>query len=178
MWIIKECSDVFSFLICRLANLSFSEGVFPEVFKVGHVIPLVKKPGTDVSDPANYRPVTQLNSIGKILEKLAQKQLMRHISLSPNCNNFHSAYRTMHSTETAMTKVVNDLLLAADIGCPSILLSLDISAAFDTLDHARLLQRATEVFGFTGNVYDWLGSYLSGRSSYVSVGGVCSAATS
>jgi len=177
MWIIKDCSDVFSFLICRLANLSFSEGVFPDVLKVGHVIPLIKKAGTDVSDPANYRPITQLNSIGKILERLAQKQLMRHISSAPNCNNFQSAYRTLHSTETAMTKVVNDLLLAADSGNPSVLLSLDISAAFDTLDHSRLLQRATEVFGFTGNVRVWLGSYLSGRTSYVSVGGSCSSTT-
>jgi len=62
-----------------------------------------------------------------------------------NCNNLQSAYYAYHSTETAVTKIINDLLLAVDSGQPSVLLSLDISAAFDTLDHERLLQRATEI---------------------------------
>ena len=69
-----------------------------------------------------------------------------------------------------MTKVVNDLLVAADSGKPSILLSLDISAAFDMLDHTRLLQRASELFGLNDNVLSWLKSYLIGRSSYVALG--------
>ena len=72
-----------------------------------------------------------------------------------------SAYRALHSTETAMTRVVNDLLIAADSGKPTVLLSLDISEAFDMLDHNRLLQRATELFGLTDHVIDWLKSYLS-----------------
>jgi len=97
---------------------------------------------------------------------------MKHNSSSENCNNLQSAYRAFHSTETAVTKIINDLLLAVDSGQPSVLLSLDISAAFDSLDHERLLQRATEIFGVTGHVHEWLRLYLSGRTSYVSVGGV------
>ena len=177
LWLIKQCNDIFSYLICRLVNMSFAEGVFPEVFKTGQVTPLIKKAGADINDPANYRPITNLNSIGKILEKLAQKQLMKHISSSVNCNTLQSAYRAFHSTETAVTKIINDLLLAVDCGQPSILLSLDISAAFDTLDHERLLKRATEVFGLTGHVREWLRSYLCGRTTYVSVGGARSCTT-
>jgi hypothetical protein len=117
---------------------------------------------------ANYRPITNLNTIGKILERLAKNQLQEHLRLSPNLNTLQSAYQSLHSTETAMTKVVNDLLTATDSGKPSILLSLDISAAFDMLDHTRLLQRATELFGLDDNVINWLKSYLTGRTSYVS----------
>lgn len=169
--VIKRCRDVFAPVICHLANLSFSSGVFPDVFKVGQVTPLIKKATADASDPASYRPITNLNSIGKLLERLAQQQLRRHIGLSANQNAFQSAYRAVHSTETAMTKVVNDLLTTVDSKRPSLLLSLDISAAFDTLDHSRLLQRANQLFGLTGRVNDWLKSYLSGRSSYVAVSG-------
>jgi len=173
LWLLKQCNDIFSYLICRLANMSFAEGVFSEVFEVGQVTPLIKKAGADINDPANYRPIrpTNLNSIGKILEKFAQKQLMKHISSSVNCNTLQSAYRAFHSTETAVTKIINDLLLAVDSGQQSVLLSLDIIAAFDTLDHEILLRRATDVFGLTGHVREWLRSYLSGRTTYVSVGG-------
>jgi len=169
--LIKQCSDIFAPLICRLANLSFEEGVFLDIFKMGQIRPLLKKPNADINDPANYRPITNLNTFGKILERLAQNQLRQHISKSPNLGILQSAYRAAHSTETAMTRVLNDLLIAADNGKPSILLSLDISAAFDTLNHDILLRRAGEMFGLDGHIQDWLRSYLSGRSSYVSVGG-------
>jgi len=71
--LIKDCSDVglFAQLICRHANLSITEGIFPEIFKVGHITPQLKKPGVDVSEPVNYRSITNLKTIGKILERLA-----------------------------------------------------------------------------------------------------------
>ena len=102
---------------------------------------------------------------------------MRHISSSVNCNTLQSAYRAFHSSQTAVTKIINYLLLAVDSGQPSILLSLDISAAFDTLDHERLLQRTTGVFGLTGHVREWLRSCMSGRTTYVSVVGARSNTT-
>jgi Reverse transcriptase (RNA-dependent DNA polymerase) len=135
---------------------------------------LIKKLGADASEPVNYRPITNLNTIGKMLERLAQNQLRQHISISPNYNTSQSAYRALHSTETVMTKVVNDLLMAVDSGKPTVLLSLDISAAFDMLDHDRLLNHATELFGLSGQVINWLESYLTGRTSYVSIGNCCS----
>ena len=168
--LIKDCSDIFAPLICRLANLSFTEGIFPELLKAGQITPLIKKPGADATEPANYRPITNLNTIGKMLERLAHYQLRQHISTSPNYNTSQSAYRALHSTETAMTKVVNDLLTAVDSGKPTVLLSLDISAAFEMFDHDRLLNRATELFELSGQVINWLESYLTGRTSYVSIG--------
>jgi len=90
----------------------------------------------------NYCPVTNLNSIGKILDRLGQKQLRKYVRVAYNYGTFQSAYRALHSTETAMTKVVNDLLMATGSVHPAVLLALDISAAFDTLDHDRIPQRA------------------------------------
>ena len=97
---------------------------------------------------ANYRTITNLNTMGKILERLAQKQLRRHIEQSPNVGSQQSAYRALHLTETAMTKVVSYLLSATDRQTPAVLLALDISAAFDMLDHQCLLARAKTLFSF------------------------------
>ena len=168
--LVKSCSDIFGVLLARLANMSFTEGVFPSIFKLGQVTPLLKKQGLAAGDPGNYRPITNLCTFGKILERLAQQQLRSHINTSPNNNSQQSAYRAFHSTETAMIKVVSDLLTNVDSGSPSLLLSLDISAAFDTLNHDCLLQRAEDLFGFTGKAKSWLASYLTGRSSFVAIG--------
>ena len=110
-------------------------GTLPRYFKVGNGTPLLKKPGTDTVDTANYRSITNLNTIGMLVEHIVQKQLRRHIETSPNVGPLQSAYRALYSTETAMTRVVSDLLTATDSRTPSVLLSLDISAAFDILDH-------------------------------------------
>ena len=111
------------------ANLSFSERRFPDVFKFDQVTPVLKKPGADDKDMAKFRPITNLNTISKILECLSQNQIHRHIQGSLNFGPLQSKYCALHSTETAMTRVVNDLLAATD-KTPSVLLFLDISAAF------------------------------------------------
>ena len=74
-----------------------------------------------------------------------------------------SAYRDKHYTETALIKVQNDILSALDAGSSAILLMLDLSAAFDTIDHDILLSRLCNVCGITGNALDWFRSYLTGR---------------
>ena len=105
----KTSADVFDQIIANLANLSFSEGVFPSSFKVGQVTPLLKKPGASTKDMANFRPIMNLNTIGKILERLAMKQMRSHMGNSPNLGSQQSVYWAFHSTETAITRVVSDL---------------------------------------------------------------------
>ena len=107
--------------------------------KSGQVTPIPKKHDLAADDPSNYRPITNLCTFGKVLEKLAQSQLRNHINILPKNAPLQSAYRAFHSTETAMTNVVSDLLTNVDSGSPSLLLSLDINAAFDTLNHKLLL---------------------------------------
>ena len=93
--ILKGCVDAFAPLIARLANLSFSEGCFPDMFKFGQIRPLLKKTGASTSDISNFRPFTNLNTIGKILERLAMKQLRRHSDQSANLGHLKSAYRAL-----------------------------------------------------------------------------------
>ena len=93
-----------------------------------------------------------------------------HLSANNLLNRFQSAYhRPGHSTETALLKTVNDLLLSLDDGKISLLASLDLSAAFDTIDHNVLLHRLKHDFGLSGTVLHWFSSYLSGRIQSVSV---------
>ena len=68
--LLKSCADIFVPIICRLANLSFAEGHFPRIFKTAQVTPLIKKPGMDPDAPGSYRPISNLNTVSKILEKL------------------------------------------------------------------------------------------------------------
>jgi hypothetical protein len=79
--LLKDCCEVFAPLVCKLANLSFTEGIFPDIFKTGQITPLMKKPGANSSDLANYRPITNLNTISKILERLANTQLVEHLPM-------------------------------------------------------------------------------------------------
>ena len=128
---------------------------------------------------SNFRPITNLNTIGKILEHLAMKQLRQHSDHSPNLGHLQSSYRALHSTETAMTKVVSDLLSAVDGGEPSALLSLYISAAFIPLHQCCVrhlgpslssVLRAWAIRLFD-SVLKSMQSYLSDHQHWVAMGG-------
>lgn len=169
--LLKATVDVLAPLLAQLANLSFTSGVFPSRYKLGHVTPLLKKPSLSKDDPANYRPITNLCTFSKILERLALRRLQPHVLASGNYSKYQSAYRAGYSTETALLKIANDIRMAAGEGRCTALLALDISAAFDAVNHSILCQRLQHTFGINGSVLDWLGSFVSGRSQYVAAGG-------
>ena len=125
-------------LLARLANLSFASGVFPERYKVGRVVPRLKKPGLDKQDPFNYRPITNRCIFSKVLEKLSLSRPQSHINASGKFCTYQSAYRPEYSTDTALFKVVNDISCAAGSGKCNALLALDISADFDSVKHDGL----------------------------------------
>ena len=103
------------------------------------VTPLLKKPSLDKNVMENFRPVSNLSFISKLTERVVLKRLTDHIL----CNNLHeqfqSAYKPNHSTETALMRVQNDILMSADNKRGVVLIMLDLSAAFDTVDHSLLL---------------------------------------
>src|SRR6218665_1453960 len=134
--------------------------------RVRHVVPLLKKPGSDVGDPSNYRPITNLMTISKVFEKLALTRLRTPLHGSSNFSLYQSAYRSGHSTETATLKVTDDLKSNMDNKSCSLLLSLDISVAFDMLDIDTLLSRLHLDFGITGVASAWLCSYLTDHLCY------------
>ena len=168
--LLKECEDIFAPLISHLANLAFGEGCFPAGLKLALVTPLLKKPGLNKNDPANFRPISNLNTIGKLLERLVLVRLQPHLTESPGFNRYQSAYRRGHSTETALLRVADDVLRDIDNKRATLFVALDLSAAFDTIDHSVLLRRLESTFGITGNALSLLGSYLHDRSQFVRVG--------
>jgi hypothetical protein len=95
-------------LITHLVNLSFSERRFPSQFKLAQVLPVLKKAGLDDSDPANYRSISNLNTIRKLIKSLFLARLLPHVAASGNFNPLQSAYRKQHSTEIALLKIMDD----------------------------------------------------------------------
>ena len=118
----------------------------------------------------NYRPVSNLSFPSKILEKGVASRLNSHINSSHTSNDYQSAYRKFHSTVTALLKIHNDILSSMDDGTVTALTLLDLSAAFDTVDHTFLLRRLGNWFGVSGKALDWFKSYLTGRSQRIKLG--------
>ena len=123
----------------------------------------------------NYRPVSNLCFIAKILEKLVLSRVSSYLNSQNLYNTCQSAYRPGQFTETALLKVVNVLFLSLNKGNISVLALLDFSSAFHTIDHTILVHRLHTDFGFTDTVLQWFSSYLTDRTHYVSLSNHCSA---
>ena len=125
----------FGALLTSIINESLTKGEFPIDFKNAIVKPLLKKPSLDKDKLKNYRPVSNLHFISKVIEKLVAKRLEEHMSEYSIYDPMQSAYKFVHSTETALVKINYDILSSLDAGKCTVLVSLDISAAFDTINH-------------------------------------------
>ena len=132
--------------------------------------PLLKKPGLNTNDIKIFRPITNLTTLSKLLERLALAKLKPHLVTSPNYSPLQSAYRAAHSTETALVKIVDDILSIVDSGSAVALVILDISAAFDTISHRKLPARLEHDFSIEGVALEWINSYLSKQTFFVRVG--------
>jgi hypothetical protein len=130
--LVKECSQQFASPIADIVNKSLSSGTVPSSFKQAVVRPLLKKPGLDKDVFKNYRPVSNLCFISKVLEKVVAQRLDAHLAANDLNDSLQSAYRHFHSTETALLKVQSDIMEALDRGSMVVLIMIDLSAAFDT----------------------------------------------
>ena len=147
----------------RIVNLSLSEGNIPECLKRALVTPLIKKANADPDIFKNYRPISNLPFLFKTIERVASQQIQDYVNKNNLNANHQSAYRKYHSTETALVRVTNDILRAVDNHHHVILVLLDLSAAFYTLDHSILLQRFQKRFGITCTALRWMESYFNDR---------------
>ena len=137
-WIVKECSELLSPVLATMINVSFSEGIFPSRLGSAIISPILKKPNLNPFELKSWRPISNLSFVSKLFERIAVSRLGTHISsnqLLPACQ---SAYRKGHSTETAIAAVMNDIIRTVDRGEFCALVLLDLSAAFDTIDHGIL----------------------------------------
>ena len=122
----------------------------------------------------NFRPASNLQFTSKLTEKAVAVQLYEHMLVGGLFPELQSAYHQHHSTATATIKVKNDLLMATDKGQFRLLMLLDLSSAFDTVEHEILLERLRSTIGLRGKVLSWFQSYLKGRSQQVSINGTLS----
>ena len=165
------CKDIIEDLLpyfCDLVNKSMSTGSM-EGIKDCVIIPLLKKSGLDPETLKNYRPVTNEVFISKLSEKVVSIRLFEHMSLNKLHSKFQHGYKVFHGCETLLLKLVNDVLIGFDSNSGTILLLIYLSAAFDTVDIAKLLDILEKDIGITGFALKWFKSFLTGRTQRVKI---------
>ena len=165
--IMKDCFTTVRPVITKIVNLSMEPGKLPTDLKVASVKPPLKKQSLSPDQFKNFRPISNLSFPSKVIEKYVAKQLIAYLDANNLNVIYQSAYRKLQSTETALIRVHNDIAMALDHKRSVTLLLLDLSAAFDTVDHCILLSRLSSRFGIDGTALEWFRSYLSDRTQFV-----------
>ena len=158
---IRSCLPAVGPLILHLVNSSISSLTFPDSWKVAIVTPIHKS--GDQQNPGNFRPISILPALSKILEKVVCSQLTSYLITNHVLSSSQYAYRPSHSTEDAVLDIVEWAARSVDAGDVASLTSIDLSKAFDSIDHQLLLTK----LGWYGISPHWFSSYLSGRSQLV-----------
>ena len=135
-------------------NESLTNGCFPDHWKNVRISPILKRGNLDPCDASSYRPISNVSVLSKLLEKLVKKQLLSHLNSFTLFNPLQSAYRANHSTDMALLKITNDVLHSMDNGHVTLLSFLDLSAAFDCVDHAIFLERLSRTYGISGTALE------------------------
>ena len=163
-------------VITRITNASLDEGVMPKSSKHAIVRPLLKKPALDKDTLSSYRPVSNLTQLSKVIEKVVALRIISHTSDQQMVECFQSAYWKNHSTETALLYVTSAVKTAMNKKQGTILLFVDFSSAFDTINHNILIRRLRLRYGFVGKALDWI-SYLKERTQRIVIGDQSSSTT-
>ena len=154
--------------LTHIVNLSISSQEFPTLWKKSKIIPLHKK--DDLLNPKNYRPVAIIPIFSKVLERVIFNQIIRYMTENNLLNPNHHAYRANHNTTTALIQMYDVWLQSLESGEFAGVCFLDMSAAFDIVDHS-LLMKKLELYGFESNISKWIRSYLADRSQAVCIDG-------
>ena len=170
---IKENLDMLLPLLLRIINHSITVGSFNKFWKFSTIVPLQKKVGNDMS-LANYLPVNNLLFLSKIVEKAILKQLQSHIDEHQLLTSRLCGYRPGYSTESVILKITNDALHSMDLQCVTPLVAINLSAAFDTVNHSIMLLVLEHRFGITKNALNWFCEYLCNRSIVMEINGMIS----
>lgn len=168
--LMQSSMDALVPVFTTLTNKSLQEGTMNGI-KESVVNPLVKKAGLDVDDKKNFRPVNNLLFLSKLIERVVDKQLDGHMTL--NCLHERSqfAYKRFHNTETMMLGITDEVLEGFENNQATVIIFLDLSAAFDTIDVNKLLAIMESEIGVGGVVLEWFRSFLEGRTQKVKIDG-------
>ena len=166
--LLKPSLDIILPVFTSLVNKSLSEGSMDGV-KSSVIDPLIKKAGLDVDTKKNYRPVNNLVFFSKLTERIVTRRLEEH--MTRNCLNEHTqfAYKKHHNTEMMMVGIFDEVLKGFDENKATIIVFLDLSAAFDTIDIDKLIEILHEELGIDGVALQWFRSFLSGRTQRVKI---------
>ena len=164
----KSFSKSLSEPLTDLINLSFSKGVFPDILKLAQVMAAFKK--GDKTDKNNYRPISLISNVSKILEKLMYKRIYVFLEQNNSFYPYQFGFRHNHSTNSALIEITEQIRKACDKGSFACGVYLDFKKAFDTVNHHILLKKL-EHYGIRGITNDWLCSFLTNRKQYTSVDG-------
>ena len=166
--LIKKCLSATAPAIASIINTSFATGEIPRDLKKAMIRPILKKPTLDKESFHNYRPISNLPFLSKVMERAAFSRLLEYLQENNLLDSRQSAYRPHHSVETLLTDLTDHILMQMDMGNITALVLLDMSSAFDTVEHSILTERLRS-FGVGGLTLNWFNSYLSDRSQYVRV---------
>ena len=166
--VLKELAPYIARQITTIVNMSLREGVFANKWKTAIIKLLLKKVGLDPI-MKKYRPISNLPFILKLVEKCMLEHFNKHCEDNDLMPDYQSAYRSNYSCETSLVKLVNDILLDFENQNTVALAALDLSAAFDTVDHEVLLDVLSTRFGISRSAYNWFSSYLRPRSCLVEI---------
>uniref|UniRef100_A0A803T782 Reverse transcriptase domain-containing protein n=1 Tax=Anolis carolinensis TaxID=28377 RepID=A0A803T782_ANOCA len=170
-WLVREARGGLAEWVKVVVNASLRDGKVPASLKTAVIKPLLKKPSLDPTQFRNFQPISYL---GKVMERVVASQLHRFLDDTDFLDLAQSGFRLGHGTETALATLVDDIHRELDRGSVSLLVLLDLTAAFNSVDHGILLGCLAGM-GLRGNVLQWLHSFLEGRSQMVSLRDACSA---
>ncbi|KAF7245607.1 Harmonin [Varanus komodoensis] len=168
-WLINDSKHGIGTWILEVVNASLREGRVPAPLKEAVVRPVLKKASLDPEMATNYRPVANIPFLGKVLERVVAGQLQALLDETDYLDPLQSGFRPGYSTESALVALYDDLCREKDRGSASLLVLLDLSAAFDTIDHGILLDRLAGL-GVGGTALQWFRSYLNGQFQKVVLG--------
>jgi hypothetical protein len=163
-YVIKQSIDYLKIPLADIFNSSLGMGIFPDKLKTAKIIPVYKKGNT--RDINNYRPIASLSVFSKLLEKVVYNRLITFIVNNEILTDAQHGFRANRSTTTALQNFINDIQSAIDDKINPIGLFMDLSKAYDVLDHKLLLEKLNN-YGIRGIAYSWIESYLANRKQYV-----------
>ena len=164
--ILKEIKEMVSIPLSHLINKSFTSGIFPKIFKLAKIVPIFKSETRLAIN--NYRPISLLSNISKIIEKLMHQRLNQFLELHNCFYAFQFGFRLNYSTNNALMSIVENIQTQLDNGKFAAGIFVDLKKAFDTVDHEILVNKL-EYYGIRGNAKEWFASYLRNRKQFVSI---------
>ena len=171
VWIVKNTIDLISEPICNFVNFSIETGIVPDQMKIARLIPIYKSGENNLF--SNYRPISVLPIFSKILERVVYNRLMDYININQILFRNQYGFRKNHSTSLALISLYDKISAGFDANKHTVGIFLDLSKAFDTVDHAILISKLDH-YGIRGLPLAWIQNYLSNKFQYVEYNGFCS----